>query len=32
MGYEERLENEGYKLPEQVKQSKRLFEGGVQNW
>ncbi|MEK5067126.1 RidA family protein [Sporosarcina sp. FSL K6-1540] len=29
MGYEERLENEGYKLPEQVKQSKRLFEGGV---
>jgi len=29
MGYEERLENEGYKLPEQVKQNKRLFEGGV---
>ncbi|QNK87436.1 RidA family protein [Sporosarcina sp. resist] len=29
MGYEERLENEGYKLPEQVKQSKRLFEAGV---
>ncbi|WP_399628883.1 RidA family protein [Sporosarcina sp. SG10008] len=29
MGYDERLENEGYKLPEQVKQNKRLFEGGV---
>lgn len=29
MGYEERLENVGYKLPEQVKGNKRLFEGGV---
>ena len=29
MGYEEKLENEGYKLPVQVKRNKRLFEGGV---
>jgi len=29
MGYEERLENEGYKLPEQVKRNKRVFEDGV---